>query len=178
LPYPDRQIPQPFSSLEDTLRASVPTSVIDNTYENFPQGTYDGDIGSAEIRDPNGDGSWLLLKLGLTTVAAAEGTGDPGRSAFTSDITLVTDGVDVRETDFSGKIPFPITRASGLLAGLAEGLGVATRTNGRVDIDLQSVVDALTGGEFSGERVGFQVSHFTNRKDKTYDQYAHFGPAS
>ena len=163
------------------MRASVPTSAVDNTYEEFPVGMYDGEIGSAEIRDPNGDGSWLTLKLGVENISAKEGTDDPGRSTFQSDITILTDGTDLREVeDFSnGELPFPIRRAAGLLAGLAEGLGVATRENGRVEVDIQAIADALTNGEFAGERVGFEVSHFYNKKTKkTRDQYNRFGPAS
>lgn len=163
------------------MRASVPTSVVDNTYEVFPQGYYDGDIVEAEVRDPNGDGSWLTLKIRTENITPKEGTEDPGRSAFQSELTIKTDGIELFDVDnFNDRsIPFGLVRAAGALAGLAEGLGVATRENGAVDVDLRQVAEALAAGQFNGERVGFQVTHYSPKdSDKTYDQFGGFGPAS
>lgn len=163
------------------MRASVPTAVVDNTYEVFPQGYYDGDIAAAELRDPNKDGSWLTLKVAVSNITPKDGTQDPGRSAFQSDLTIKTDGVDLFEVeDFSDRdLPFGIRRSAGLLAGLAEGLGVATRENGSVQADLRAVAEALIEGNFEGERVGFEVAHYTPKdSDKARDQYNRFGPAS
>ena len=162
------------------MRASVPTAVVDNTYENFPQGNYDGEIREAELRDVNNDGSWLTLKVGVDNITPREGTANPGRDRFQSDITIRTDGVDLFEvTDFSNPdLPFGIRRAAGLLAGLGEGLGVAERTVEGVSVDLKAVAEALIDGKFKGERVGFEVTHYTNKKDKTFDQYNRFGAAS
>lgn len=163
------------------MRASVPTSTVDNTYEAFPRGAYDGEIQGAEIRDPNNDGSWLVLKLSVSGVTPKEGTADPGRSAFQSDITLKTDGVDVTTVeDFGNRdLPFPIRRSGGLLAGLSEALGVASRDNGQVSFDPAAIVDALVDGQFVGEKVGFEVGHYTPKgSTDARDQYNRFGPAS
>lgn len=164
------------------MRASVPTSVVDNEYENFPKGYYDGNIDSAEVRDPNDDGSWLMIRLAVDEITPKEGTADPGRGRFSSDITVKTDGVDLFEVeDFNNPdLPFGIVRGAGLLAGLAEALGVGERDEqtGQVVADLEAVAQAVTGGQFEGERVGFGVSHYTNSKGDTYDQFERFGPAS
>jgi len=163
-------------------KARVPGSLIDNEYQTFPKGFYDGDIASAEIRDPRNDGSWLSLELGMENVTPKEGTEDPGRSSFSTGITISTDGVHVTEVeDFSnGELPFAIRRAGALLAGLAEGLQVTTRDDsGVVEVDIEAVVNALTSGEFEGDRVGFQVDHYSPKNsDKTYEQYNRFGHAS
>jgi|TARA_A100001037_G_scaffold91951_1_gene83355 hypothetical protein len=160
------------------MQATIPTSLIDQSYETFPEGTYSGDIDSAAIRDPKGDGSWLTLKLGLDGVAPNEGTNDPGRTRFTGDITVATDGYDVREiSDFSDRnVPFPVRRAGGLLAGLAEGLGIVQRNGtNMVAVDVSQVLDALTEGNFSGERVAFEVTHYTPASGKTREQFNQFG---
>ena len=163
------------------MRASIPTNVVDNTYATFPAGVYTGGLASAEQRDPQGSGEWLTLKVGFNEVTPNEGTEDPGRSSFAADITIRTGGFDVTEIeDFSKRdIPFAIVRSAGLLASMAEALGVASRENGRVDVDIRQVVDALTEGNFAGERISFEVSHYTpkNSPDKVYEQFAHFGMA-
>jgi len=163
------------------MRVSIPTSVVDNTYTAFPEGTYTGALVSAEVKDPKDDGSWLLLKLGLDGISANEGTEDPGRSKFTADITLYTDGQNVAEIEnFNADgVPFSLVRSSGLLAGIAEGLGVVTRDGTQVVVDLEQVIAALTDGNFEGERVSFEVSHYTPKgSDKTYEQFSAFGPAA
>jgi hypothetical protein len=162
------------------VRASVPTSTVDNTYEVFPKGVYDGNLSGAQQRDVNGDGSWITLKLSVSDITPKEGTADPGRTAFNSDLTLKTDGVDLFEVEnFNSRdVPFGIRRSAGLLAGLAEGLGVAARENGIVSVDLAAVVTALVDSQFDGERVGFEVSHYTPKGGEARDQYNRFGPAS
>lgn len=164
------------------MRASVPSTIVDNEYSLFPEGAYEGKIASAELRDPKGDGSWKVLKVALEDVTPREGTADPGREKFQSDITIVNDGIDVLEvTDFaSQEIPFQIRRAAGLLAGLGEALGVAERKNGVVHADLKAVAEALIGGEFKGEKISFEVTHFKGKKEgsKPRDQYNRFGPAA
>lgn len=164
------------------MRARVPTQLVDNEYEAFPKGFYDGDIDSAEVRDPKDDGSWLTMEVGFASITPKEGTNDPGRSRFSNGITIYSEGVHVKDVeDFSNNdLPFGVRRAGGLLAGLAEGLGVATRDDdGYLDVDIEAVIDALTSGEFEGERVGFQVGHYSPKNsDKTYEQFERFGPAS
>ena len=162
------------------MRARVPSNIIDNSFKLFPEGAYDGDITGAVIRDPNNDDSWLLLKVSVGNITAKDGTASPGRDRFQSDITLKTDGTSVFEIeDFGGAdVPFVLERGAGLLAGLAEGLGIAeTRENGAAYVDLKEVVEALIDGNFEGERVGFEVAHWTSKGDKpvTRDQYVTFG---
>lgn len=162
------------------MRATIPASDVDNSYAVFPEGLYNGQIATAEIRDVK-DG-WQTLKIAVEEVTPRDETQpSPGRTKFQSDITLKTDGVSVFEVgDFSSPdLPFGIRKAAGLLAGLAEGLGVATRENGQVVADLKSVAEALVAGEFKGEKIGFEVKHYKPKgKDKTYDQYNRFGPAA
>lgn len=163
------------------MRAEVPTSVVDNSYTVFPEGYYEGAIASAELRDPNNDGSWLVLKVGLNDITPKDGTSLTDRKTFKGDITVRTNGTDLFEMDgFTGDdLPFAIVRSAGVLAGLAEGLGVATRTNGAVNVDLKATAEALIDGQFEGERVSFQVTHYTPKgSDKPRDQYNRFGAAS
>jgi hypothetical protein len=162
------------------MRASIPTNVVDNSYAVFPEGTYTGALQSAEVRDPKSDGSWLTLKVGLDTITPMDGTTDPGRATFKGDFTIATDGHDLREIeDFSSReIPFSIVRSAGLIAGMAEALGVANRENGQVDVDIRQVLEALTEGNFAGERVAFEVTHYSPKNsDKTYEQFNRFGTA-
>ena len=164
------------------MRARVPEAVVDNAYELMPTGNYDGAIVSAVIRDPNNDGEWLTLRVSIEGVTSRDGTADTGRDRFQSDLTIRTDGVDLFEVeDFTnGEIPFGIRRAAGLLAGLAEGLGVESRADGAVEVDLRSVTEALIDGQFAGEQVAFEVSHYKGTKPgaKARDQYNRFGIAS
>lgn len=159
----------------------IPTNLIDNTYELFPPGDYDGSIDGAELRDPMGDSSWVILRVSLTDIRAREGTADTDRTTFSGDITLLSNDVDLRELDtITADTPFMLQRASGLLGGIAEGIGVTgERTNGAVDADVPAIVEALTNGQFEGERVGFSVSHYKPKgKDKVYEQFLRFGVAS
>lgn len=162
------------------MRASVPATTVDNSYETFPAGYYTGEITSVELRDPNGDGSWLVLKVAVAGITPKKGTPAPGRDRFQGDITIKTDGVDLFTVESFGNpdLPFMIRKGAGLLAGLAEGLGVAKRVNGQVEADLEAVSEALIAGEFKSNKIGFEVS---NRKakdsDKVYDGYNRFGAA-
>ena len=164
------------------MRASIPTNVVDNSYAVFPEGTYTGHIASAEVRDPKGDGTWQTLKIGLDSVMPIDDTPDPGRQRFAADITIVTDGFDLREIeDFSKRdIPYAIVRAGGLLGGMAEALGLVTREGGRMEVDLLEVVTALTEGNFASEAVAFQVTHYIpkNAPDKPREQFGSFRSAS
>ena len=162
------------------MRATVPSNIVDNSYEVFPEGNYEGALAGAEHRDVKGDGSWKTLKIVTDNITPREGTGEPGRSKFQADITLTTDGVDIFEVeDFSSKdVPFGIVRSAGLLAGLAEGLNLGTRGPNGVEVDLKAVVEALIDGQFAGEKVSFQVSHYKPKNsDKVYEQYNRFGAA-
>jgi hypothetical protein len=161
------------------MRVAVPNATVDNTYEAFPAGDYEGTIEGASIRDPNQDGSWVLAKLSLTSVTPREGTADPGRSAFSGDITIAnTDKsgkfADVRElTEINGKTPFAVKRGVGLLAGLATAVGAGERDNSHTSVDLKATVDALVDGAFNGQRIAFRVSHYNDR-----DQIEVIGPTS
>lgn len=161
------------------MRVSIPTSGIDNTYEAFPEGAYEGQIASASLRDPNNDGSWLVLKIGIDSITAKEGTSETTRDRFSGDITIQTDGVNLFEVENfgNGKIPFTIKKAADLLAGLAEGLGVAGRDGGRVDVDLKEVAEALIDGQHEGDSVGFEVANWQPKAEGSSlrDQFASFG---
>lgn len=167
------------------MRVRVPKAVVENSYEAFPEGNYEGVISGADVRDPNNDQSWLLIKLATSDVTAREGTADPGRSAFSGDIVLrntdreTGDVVDVREiSDVNGSTPFAIRRSAGLLAGIAAALQVGdVADSGDVEVDLGEVAEALVNGDFEGQKIAFAVSHYTNRKGDTYDQFDVIGPA-
>ncbi len=159
------------------MRVSIPTSGIYNAYEAFPEGSYNGEITSAVLRDPNGDGSWLVLKVGVSNITAKEGTADPGRARFSGDILIQSDGVNVFEVENFATVDFRIKKASELLAGLAEGVGAASRENGQVDVDLKEVAEALIDGQFEGEAVGFEVANWQPKEEGSSlrDQYRAFG---
>lgn len=162
------------------MRANIPTALVDNAYEVFPKGTYVGRIDGAEVRDVKNDGSWITLKLELSGISAVEGTEDPGRTRFSSDLTISSDGTSLLEVTNWGdsNIPYGVRKSAGLLAGLAEGLGVAERGPNGVSADLAQVVEALTEGQFKGEQVAFEVDHYSPKNsDKTYDQFNRFAPA-
>lgn len=162
------------------MRASIPTNIVDNSYAVFPEGKYTGSLSGAEVRDPKGNGSWLTLKVSLDEISPMEGTEDPGRTKFNGDITILTDGHDMREiADFSDRnLPYALVKSAGLIGGMAEALGVASRENGRVDVDIPAVLEALTEGNFAGERVGFEVAHYSPKNsDKTYEQFNAFAMA-
>lgn len=159
------------------MRVSIPTSGIDNTYEAFPEGAYTGEIASAALRDPAGDGSWLVLKVGVNNIVPKDGTADPGRNRFSGDITIQTDGVNLLEVeDFAnGEVPFTVKKAADLLAGLAEGLDVVSREDGRVEVDLREIFEGLIDGQFEGETVGFEIGNWQPKEGPTRDQYRAFG---
>lgn len=167
------------------MRVRVPKAVVQNSYEAFPEGHYEGIISGADVADPNNDQSWLLLKLSVSDITPREGTADPGRSAFSGDITLrntdrdTGDVIDVREiSDLNGSTPFSIRRAAGLLSGVAAAVEVGdVADNGDVEVDLSQVAEALVDGDFEGQKVAFAVSHYTNRKGDTIDQFDVIGPA-
>ena len=165
------------------MRIDIPTSIVDNDYEVFPVGKYNGTISGAKVRDPNGDGSWVIAKVSVTDVTPREGTAEPARNAFSGDITLRNtdkDGnvVDVRDLDrITDKTPFPVRRAAGLLAGLGTAAGVADRTDGRVSVDLGQVAEALVNEQFNNQRIGFEVTHYL-KDGKPRDQFTVIGPAN
>lgn len=168
------------------MRVNVPNAIVDNEYPAFAPGTYDGTIASADVRDPNKDGSWLLIKLGLSDVTPREGTQGDGRSAFSGDIVIrntdqETGAVqDLREMEsINGECHWSIERGAGLLAGIGFALGVADRDEQNTTVDLAQVAEALVDGDFAGQRVGFEVGNYISKKNqKTYDQFNAIGPAS
>lgn len=162
------------------MRARVPAARVHNEYEAFPEGFYDGDLAEARVRDPNEDGSWLRLRISLDNVAPKEGTEDPGRTRFTGEITVLTDGYNVAEIDDFGndELPYPVQLAGELLGGIAEGLGVYDTDGKYIEFDPGELISALTDGAFEGERVGFRVRHWTDKEGNTRDDFAQFGPAS
>lgn len=161
------------------MRAAVPAAVVDNSYSAFQPGYYNGQIAGAEIRTPQE--GWQVIKLVVDNITPQEGTNDPGRTRFQGDLTIETDGVNLFEVEDFGKgdLPFMIRKSAGLLAGLAEGLGVGERVNGIVHADLKQVAEALIAGQFKGEKIGFEVANRPNKKDpeKPYDGYNRFGKA-
>lgn len=167
------------------MRVQVPSAVVNNSYKAFPQGSFDGTISAAQVRDIKNDGSWVVIKLSLDKVTPREGTPNPGRDRFSGDITLVNtdregNTVDLRQlTEINGDTPFSIERSAGLLAGLGAALGVAEVDDaGNVGVDFSQVAEALVDGQFAGQRIGFEVSHYTTSKNETRDQLATIGMAA
>ncbi len=168
------------------MRVQVPSAIVNNEYPVFPQGAYDGKITAAAVRDPNNDGSWVLIKLTVGDITPREGTADPGRDRFSGDITLRnTDQEgnvqDLRElSEFNGTTHWSIQTGARLLAGLAAGLDVAEVDEaGNVNVDFSQVAEALIDGAFEGQRVGFEVNNYVSKKTKkTGDGFDAFGPAS
>lgn len=162
------------------MRAKVPAARVHNEYEAFPPGYYDGNLSGAEVRDPRGEGEWLTLRVSLDNVAAREGTEDPGRTRFNGDITILTDGYDVREIDdFSNdNLPYQIQVAGELLGGIAEGLGVYETEGRDIVFDPEAVISALASGDLEGERLGFGVRNWEDNDGNVRDDFSQFGPAS
>lgn len=165
------------------MRTKVPVSGIRNEYEPFPVGLYTGTLGEVELRDPQGEGEWLTLRLPTENIEAeGEETGDPGRSRYQDEVTIKTDGIDLGEDveEVSDELPFQIQRAAEVLGGLAWALGVIQideDATGDVELDFGELIDALQQQEFEGERVAFQIGHWEDDDGATHDQYVAFGPA-
>jgi hypothetical protein len=157
------------------MRVTIPTSAVDNTYTPMPEGEYEGTIDLAEEKSPTDD--WTVVRISLTDVASTDADVDLSRSRFGADLTIATNGESLLEiSEYSDKLPFAIRKTAACLAGLAEGVGVTQRTETGVDFDISDVYDALLAGEFRGERVRFEVSHYTPKNGgRTREQFAAFG---
>lgn len=166
------------------MRVTVPSAVVQNSYTAFPAGNYDGTLTGAQVRDPNGDGSWVIIKVSAGDISPREGTADPGREKFSGDITIrntdkdTGEAQDLRElSEVNGNLHWSIERGAGLLAGMGAAFGVAEVDDaGNVSVDLGALATALIDGQFEGERFGFEVTNRT-RDGKTYDGFRTIGPA-
>mgnify|MGYP006283097509 CR=1 FL=1 len=161
------------------MRAPIPTGRIRNRYDPFPQGTYRGRLTEAEVRDPTGEGEWLTIEVTVEDIEPVGETDDPGRSTYSDDLTIQTDGLHVDDVeDFTNdEVPFGLVRTAGLLAGLGEAVGALEIDDGAVEnaVDISPILSALNEGEFDGEIVGFEIGHWTNNDDEVNDQFAAFG---
>lgn len=164
------------------MQVEIPNHVVQNEYPAFPAGHYEGVVSDAQIRDPRGDGSWLLIRLRLTDVQPREGTPDPGRRSFSGDITLRNtdkDGnvLDLRVvSEVNGSTPRSLQRGAGLIAGLAAAAGLAERTANGLVVDLDYVVSELLSDQMNGLAVAFTVTNRTDKNGKLIDELSVIGP--
>jgi hypothetical protein len=169
------------------MQVKVPNRIVDNSYTAFPRGNYDGTISGAAVRDPNNDGSWVLVKLSLEGITPREGTADPGRTNFSGDIVIrntdkdTGEAQDLRElSEVNGNLHFTVERGAGLVAGLGAAVGAAERDETGVSVDLGAVIESLVDGAFEGKRIGFTVNNRKDKNDPTkiYDGFAAIGPSA
>lgn len=164
------------------MLATIPTSLVDNEYELFPEGTFVGKLADAKTR--TFDGGDAVINVSITDTEVVEGDQDPGGRTFTGRITFTQGGLNVLEVSNFGDntLPFGIRRAGGLLAGLAEAVGAVQRdpSGAPVALDLEAFVDSLLTGEYAAAPVRFTVTHYTPKKSgsKARDEFLRIGPAS
>lgn len=167
------------------MRAHVPTSLVDNEYELFPEGTFAGELASAE-RQEYDDGERITIRAAFAnTRGLGEDAPETNGRTFTGEIPVRHGGQSVTEiADFSNsEIPFPLRLGAGWLAGLAEAVGAATRDEetGVVDVDFAEFLEALQDGEFKDREVAFEVRHRTyennDGEEVETDDFRRIGPA-
>lgn len=166
------------------MQATVPTSLVDNEYELFPEGTFVGELASATRRD-NDEGDRVSLRVSLANTRGLGGDApETGGRTFSDDIVTVWDGISVAEvSDFSDdSLPYPLRLGAARLAGLAEACGAAQRGDNGVAVDFAAFVEALQEGEFEDREVAFEVNHrsYENNdgEEVTRDEFQRIGPAA
>ncbi|KKL73638.1 hypothetical protein LCGC14_2072920, partial [marine sediment metagenome] len=139
---------------------NVATNIVDNVYEPFPEGTYMGSFADCDMKTSQ-DNSWAGLELSFTDVEPVGDSPEDGRP-FKDTITIRVKDVSILEVeDFSAlpKEQFALRLGVGLLAGLAEAFGAATRTEDGVDVDLEGFLASLQDGSFRGLEASFITRH-------------------
>lgn len=148
---------QPFAPKKESVMLTVPTALVDNDYELFPEGAFMGVLSGAAQKEFDW-GTILNVSLAKTSPLDEGGAETNGRT-FTGRISLSHDGVSLFDITSVEGATFPLRKAAGLLAGLAEAVGAVERTNGSISLDLEDFVEALTGGVYEDQAVLFRVSH-------------------
>lgn len=144
---------------------TVPTSIVDNEYVPFPEGTYRGALEDCKPVK-NDDGSWMGLELSFVDIEAVGDSPEELRP-FTDTITIRVKNqslVDVVDITQLPRELFGLRLGAGLLAGLAEAFGEAVRTEEGVNVDLESMIENLQDGTFKGREATF----VTRQKSRKY----------
>jgi len=146
--------------------AHVPSALVDNEYELFPEGTFTGKLVGAKMRTFDSGDQILNISVGGTAAASDEDP-DTGGRTFTGRVQLKRQNLSILDiTTFGPNVPFPLRRAGGLLAGLAEAVGAGERGDAGVDVDLEDFIEDLMGGAFENAELLFEVTHNSwTRKD-------------
>lgn len=146
----------------------VPTSIVENTYEPFPEGTYMGTYSDFSIRD-NADGSWMALDLTFTDIQPADDTSPEDGRPFTGSVTIRVKDVSLVDVDDVSSLPrelFALRLGAGLLGGLALAFGEAHETDEGVDFDLENFISKLQNGAMQGKQAAFVTKH--KKRSGTY----------
>jgi hypothetical protein len=145
--------------------ANVPNALVDNEYELFPEGTFIGKLTGAKTRTFDSGDQILNLSFG-STMPATEEDPETGGRAFTGRVQLKRQGLSILDiADFGPNVPFPLRRAGGLLAGMAEAVGAGVRGEDGVAVDLGEFIDALIEGDYENANAKFRVVHNSWTRD-------------
>jgi len=148
------------------MQSVIPTSVVDNAFVPFPEGTYKGALSDCNLVS-NKDETWAGLECTFTDVEPVGDYPEDGRP-FTDTITIRLSGQSVLDvTDFANlpRKMYGLQLGGGLLAGLAEAFGAAIRTEEGVAVDLEAFIGDLQDGLHEAKEVVF----FTRQKERSYE---------
>jgi hypothetical protein len=138
----------------------IPTTIVDNVYEPFPEGTYRGRLADCKLVT-NDDKTWAGLEVSFIDNEPLNDSPEDAR-AFTDTITIRAKGTSITEvTDFKTlpKELFGLRLGGGLLAGLAEAFGAAIRTEDGVALDLEDFISNLQSGSHKDKMAVFITRH-------------------
>ncbi len=144
--------------------STIPTSVADNVYEPFPEGTYMGSFADCELKTSK-DSSWAGLEVSFTDVEPVGDSPEDGRP-FKDTITIRVKDVSILDVDDFTSLPkeqFALRLGAGLLAGLAEAFGPGVRTEEGIDVDLPSFIAGMQDGAFNGKEASFITRQRTRK---------------
>jgi hypothetical protein len=142
------------------MQSVIPTNIVDNVYEPFPEGTYKGRLADCKLVT-NDDKTWAGLEVSFVDNEPLNDSPEDAR-AFTDTITIRAKGKSITEVDSFATLPkeyFGLRLGSGLLAGLAEAFGAAVRTEDGVAVDLEDFISNLQSGAHKDKYAVFITRH-------------------
>ena len=144
---------------------TVPSSIVDNTFVPFPEGTYRGALEDCKLVK-NDVGSWAGLEVAFVNI---EPVGDSPEDArpFRDTITIRVKDESILDVEDFSKLPnelFGLRLGGGLLGGLAEAFDAGTRTDDGIQLDLEEFIVALQDGSYKGAEATFT----TRQREREY----------